>query len=299
VSGSNRYIKFAVAGTINVQDGIWVTGSFLTIDGLSAPSPGVTLKGGGLYMHGTKGAHDIIVQGLRVRGSIDDAFRVAYSGYNIVIDHVSSYGAGDGSIDITEGSHDVTVSWSIFADPASQKNSLIAYRPWRLTMHHNLFIGSEDRNPDVAYDYSGVPASDLTLDFRNNLVFDWDGGVGSHIQYGSRVNMVNNYFDAPKGDNGDALVVCRSTGVPPENQGDCNNGDPKRFARGFVRGNVNPELTSRDINAVGTESSALPAASVTMQDACSAAQSVRSKAGAFPLDAIDKSVLSGISLRCP
>jgi pectate lyase len=309
ISQGHRNIKFSVAGTINLTDGIRVKGSFITIDGFSAPAPGITLKGGGLYIMNKSitygfdyGTHDVIVRGIRVRDSVDDAFRVAYSAYNIVIDHVSAEGAGDGGVDITEDSHDVTVSWSIFAGPLSQKNSLLAYRPWRLTMHHNLFIASEDRSPDAAYDYSGAAASDLTLDFRNNLVWDWGGGAGAHIQYGSRANVVNNYFYSPNGDNGDALVVCRAQGVPPENAGDCNNGDAKRFARAFVNGNVIPASLGRDLNAVGTETSAFSAAFVTIQNACVAAESVRTQAGALPLDSVDQSYLSRISLNrslCP
>ena len=302
VSQSNRYIKFAVAGTINLSDGILVTGSFLTIDGLSALAPGITLKGGGLYMHGNKGAHDVIVRGIRVRDAIDDGFRVAYGGYNIVIDHVSSQGAGDGNVDITESSHDVTVSWSIFVDPVSGKNSLLAYRASRLTMHHNLFMEAGDRNPDLAYDYSGAQASDTTLDLWNNLVWDWFGGVGTKVLYGARANVVNNYFYAPGGDNQDALVVCSAKGVPSAHQGDCNYGDAKRYARAFVKGNVTPAALGRDLNAVGTEANPFLSVPTTPQSACAAAAEVRAKAGAFPLDSVDKSYLSVISLQsslCP
>src|SRR5205085_1560354 len=120
VSQGNRYIKFAVAGTIQLSDGIETQGPFLTIDGLSAPAPGITLSGGGLYIMGASSewgfdnhSHDIIVRGLRVRDPVDDAFRVAYNAYNIVLDHVSAQGAGDGSIDVSQGAHDVTVAWSI------------------------------------------------------------------------------------------------------------------------------------------------------------------------------------------
>src|SRR5262249_13268935 len=250
VSQGNRYVRFAVAGTITLSAAIETKGPFLTIDGLSAPAPGITLKGEGLYMMGYSShdgfdnhSHDIIVRGLRVRDSDDDAFRVAYNAYNIVLDHVSALGAGDGSIDVTEGSHDVTVAWSIFADPASQLNSLLGYQAWHVSMHHNLFLGSSDRNPAAGYDYNGAwpPASQTTLEFWNNVVWDWGGGRGSLFWYHSQSNVINNYYDAPgaDGDNTDALIVC-SAAVPAANEGDCSSYDPTFYARAYVAGDVDP-----------------------------------------------------------
>src|SRR5262249_31968766 len=159
---------------------------------------------------------------LRARSTIDDGFRVAYGAYNIIFDHVSAYDAGDGSIDITEHSHHVTVSWSILANPAQkQLNSLLAYNESSLTMHHNLFTKAIDPNPDAAYDSNdhwpdpcycpantscGLtcpnPTSDPSraqtiLDFWNNLVWDWDIGRGSLIWYHSQDNVINNYYYAP------------------------------------------------------------------------------------------------------
>ncbi|HEV8718312.1 MAG TPA: CARDB domain-containing protein [Candidatus Binatia bacterium] len=313
VSQGNRYITFAVAGTITLTDPIETKGPFLTIDGFSAPTPGITLSGAGLYMMGASSewgfdnhSHDIIVRGLRIRDPFEDAFRIAYNAYNIVLDHVSAQGAGDGNIDVTEDSHDVTVSWSIFADPASQRNSLLAYRAWHISMHHNLFIGSEDRDPFMAYDYEGTASSNLNLEFWNNLVWDWGGGSGTRIAHGSKANVVNNYFYSPgdDGDNTDALIVCQpqSPTFPAENEGDCENYDPTFFARAYVAGNVDPAPLGRDLNAVGTETSAFPGEPVTTQDACAAATDVLTEAGAVPLDSTDRSYLSSITLQadlCP
>jgi pectate lyase len=297
VSRSNRYIRFAVAGTIKLSSPIRVKGSYITIDGSSAPAPGITLKGAGLYIYGNAGAHDVIVRNIRVRDALDDGFGVAYGGYNVVFDHVSAQGSVDGNIDITADSHDVTVAWSIFADPMTQKNSLMAYHAQRITMHHNLFMESIDRNPNISYDYASATSSNVTMDFCNNLVWDWGGGVGIRVHYGAKANVVNNYMYAPGGDNEDGLVVCRSTGVPATNSSDCNHGDRTRFARAYVAGNVNPGLTSRNINAVGTESRPFGSAPVTLENACTAAARVRNEAGAWPRDAIDNSYLSVVRVR--
>ena len=297
VSRGNRYIKFAVAGTIKLTSPIRVKGAYLTIDGATAPAPGITLKGAGLYIQGSLGAHDVIVRHLRVRNAIDDGFGVSYGAYNVVLDHVSAQGSMDGNIDVTADSHDVTVSWGLFAGPATGKNSLTAYHGQRISMHHNLFIDSIDRNPNIAYDYNKVTSSSVTVDFCNNLVWDWGSGVGARVHYAAKANVVNNYFYSPGGDNEDGLVVCRSSGVPATNASDCNNGDSLRLARAYVAGNVNPGLTSRNINAVGSESVRFGAAPITMQNACQAAAQIRLSAGAYPRDAIDKSYISTVSVR--
>lgn len=149
VKGGNRTVVFDVGGEINLTSAISVTGAFMTIDGFTASSPGITLKGAGLSLHGTKGAHDVIIRGIRIRASnatpSHDGITIAYGAYNIVVDHVSISGSIDENIDITEGSHDVTVSWSILG--GNGKNMLIKYQPSRVTLHHNLFIESVTRTP--------------------------------------------------------------------------------------------------------------------------------------------------------
>jgi pectate lyase len=302
VSQGYRDVKFAVGGTIELTDAIETKGPFLTIDGLSAPAPGITLSGAGLYIMGYSSqyqfdnhSHDIIVRGIRVRDPFDDSFRVAYNAYNVVLDHISALGAGDGNIDVTEDSHDVTVSWSLFA--ATARNSLLAYRAYHVSMHHNLFIGAEDRNPLMGYDYSGMAAGALTLDFWNNLVWNWDGGSGSRIAFGSKANIVNNYYYTPNGDNEDALIVCQppTASFPAVNQGDCNNNDPTYYARAYVSGNVEPGL-GRDLSALSTEGSAFAGGGGSPQSGCAAAGSVLAGVGVRPLDASDSAYLASVSL---
>ncbi len=61
-----------------------------------------------------------------------------------------------------------------------------------------------------------------------------------------------------------------------------------------MNGNVNPQ--NAGINIVGNETTAFPAPSVDTQDACTAAGQVLSDAGVRPLDALDQSYLSAITL---
>lgn len=275
VARGNRTIVFDVAGEIRLASAIRVTGAFITIDGFSAPSPGITLRGAGLSLHGKRGAHNVIIRGLRIRDAkataSTDGITIAFGAYNIVIDHVSIAGSIDENLDISQGSRDVTVSWSILAGPAgTEKNLLIKYNPSRVTVHHNIFTKARQRNPQVRIDDAGTPATDTTVDMRNNLVWDWGAGYGTLVWYGPRANIVNNYYFASS----NAIKV--------------------ELARAYVQGNLSTD--QREINGVGNETSPFPAPSVDTQEACPAARLVLEKAGARPLDSVDQHFVSGIAI---
>ena len=278
----NRTIVFDVSGVIELRDHLYVRGAYVTIDGHSAPPPGITLSNFGLVIRGTRGAHDVIVRGLRIRRAAIDGIQVSYSAHHVVIDHVSIHGSGDGNLDITEGSRDVTVSWSILAEPAGEsKNVLIKYNPSRVTLHHNLFVGARQRNPQVRMDDAGTAATDLTVDMRNNVVWNWRNGYGARIWFGARANVVNNYFGSPSSSPTGrlrGLLVCRS---------ECEGG-AVAAARAWVDGNVGWESAHATINTLGTETAPFPAPAVATEPACAAAARVVAEAGAQPLDSIDQ-----------
>jgi pectate lyase len=271
----NRTVVFDVAGEIRLSTHLYVGGPFVTIDGSSAPPPGITLRGHGLIIRGNRGAHDVIVRGLRVRDAAIDGIQIAYGAYNVVIDHVSVAGSADGNIDITAGSRDVTVSWSIIGN--NKKSMLIKYNPSRITLHHNVLVGSLERNPQVRIDDTERgTATDTTADIRNNLVANWHSGQGALIWYGPWANVVNNVFASGK--QRGALRV--------------------ESARAYVAGNVFTDEI--DVNRLGTESAAFPAPAVDTQDACAAAQLTLAGAGVRPLDALDHQLLASIAVPlCP
>ena len=153
VSKGNRTVVFDVGGEILVANKyIEVLGAFLTIDGSTATSPGITLKNGGLRLWGKKGAHDVIVREIRIRNAATDGIQIAWEAYNVLIDHVSIHGSGDGNLDISQGSRDVTVSWSVFAEPVSRK-----------TMHHQR-PGLGERE-DLTTDVVGAELSEPVSGF--------------------------------------------------------------------------------------------------------------------------------------
>jgi hypothetical protein len=238
-------------------------------------------------MWGSQGAHNIIIRGIRVRNSTGDGLHVSKGAHDIVIDRSSVALAGDGNVDITEGAYNVTVSRTIMAEPASgNKNMLIMYNsPRRITLHHNLFIKAESRSPQVQTDGYGTPATDTTVDMRNNIIWDWSGGYGTRLRYGPRVNVINNYYAANGGDARDALIVCPGS--------ECDDSNPASAARVYAQGNISAEGINLD--ARGNERAPFPSAPVETQDAKTAACAVLS-AGARPLDNLDQQYLSMVSL---
>ena len=104
--GDNRTIKFEVAGTIKLATYLPMFYQNLTIDGFSAPSPGITLTGGSndgcMEVYGPgytdgitiPGAHaaNIVIQGIRFRNCNGTDIKIGYSSHHIVVDHVSATG---------------------------------------------------------------------------------------------------------------------------------------------------------------------------------------------------------------
>jgi hypothetical protein len=294
---SNRYIVFDVAGTIfgfrwdvgNVQSGSY---SNITIDGTTAPSPGITLdntgRGGNTFGFEGSGNHDIIVKSIRAINAGNDNFHFDGGVSNIILDHCAAWGAGDGNLDITTNTKNVTAQYSIFG-PGCQcnangndrwaGNSLIAYGSGRISIHHSIFYsrtptGVAERNPDVS-NQSGTIPSPLALDFVNNIVYNWgrqkpDGtmgsGYGTSFNYGSYGNVRNSYYYT---DNSAAVYDNAVT--------ESAYGEPKGtiFAKGNISGNgakVN-DLTAKTPYVIDSQFQ------IPEEDACTAFTKTVAQAG--------------------
>ena len=212
-----RIVVFDVGGTIVLGDTIRINSPFLTIDGTTAPAPGITIRpsdtdpgaDSALIVENT---HDVILRGLRIVGynTGGDADLVALDGtdgtevYNVVLDHLTLSNADDGAADMTGNVHDVTMSWCLLYE--SSLTSLIKYDVrQRISLHHNVYVHNVERNPQVKGDMR-------TLDFRNNIVYDWSSlprpgfdGYGLRLWSGNaasdspgepKVNIVGNAFIA-------------------------------------------------------------------------------------------------------
>ena len=296
--GSNRIIVFDVPGTIdNFQ---WDSSnefpvSDLTIDGSSAPSPGITLDNANSAncLSFQDGCHDIIVNNIRVRNAGNDCINVV-NGYRMVFDHISVSGAGDGNFDITAGAHDITVQYSIVGSGKSTWSGamLIAYNGTKnISIHHNLFnsrntAGVGERNP-LIHCLDNLTIADMMVDFRCNVVWNWganDGtayGYGSAVDYGGTANLVNNFY--------------QTDGIMGDNPVQLNHNSIN--ARVFLSGNISGNVGINPNNKTNYPLWPIPSwAEVTTESTCNAASLVLSGAGCQPLDAADKVLVSSVSL---
>lgn len=292
LSSGNRRIKFDVGGT-------WTCGSDLrllsntTIDGDTAPAPGVTINGCGINMSDVA---DIRIRNIRLRnpGSGNDTIQIGAGAESsthpvrrVHLSHVSTDRCGDGNIDISDNSTDVTVDYSILSN--CSKNSLIKYDdPSRITLHHNLYIKSQYRNPWVNAVLSGMSQAATNVHFENNVIWDWGEGGGIGAECGARVNIERSMFK------------CSDAGTCTNSR--ANNGiifGPGCTTGGqiYSNGNVSPGATLKPGNVSTEFPRPVPDLSAR-QSACEAGKAVLENAGARPLDSIDAALIAGVHLGC-
>jgi hypothetical protein len=168
-----RVCVFEVGGYIRLTEDLLIRNGPITIAGQTAPSPGITIRGAGLKIHGS----NILVQHLRVRpgDGIDgpdpenrDALKLEGSTSvpvtNVVIDHCTFSWALD-EVASVWGPHDnITFSNNFFSEPLNDSmhptkdgsrlephgfNVIIdsASSGGRITMVGNLLAHAVERNP--------------------------------------------------------------------------------------------------------------------------------------------------------
>jgi hypothetical protein len=185
-----RVCVFEVSGYIRLTEDLLIRNGPITIAGQTAPSPGITIRGAGLKIHGS----NILVQHIRVRPGDDligpdpenrDALKLEGSTSvpvtNVVIDHCTFSWALDEVASIW-GPHDnITFSNNIFSEPLNDSfhptkdgsgnlepheyGVLIdsAETGGRVTMVGNLLAHIVERNP---------LSRARELVFVNNMVYD-------------------------------------------------------------------------------------------------------------------------------
>ena len=144
-SSSPLRIGFRVSGVITLRSPIRVK-SNKTIDGEGAE---VTISKQGLQI---SESHNIIIRNLTFAhgiGSNTDAIQILAGAKTVLIDHCDFSDWKDGLVDITQGATMVTLSWNYFHD----QDKVILIDPFeregsvRVTLHHNFFEGTRERNP--------------------------------------------------------------------------------------------------------------------------------------------------------
>lgn len=269
LAGSHRHVVFAVAGTIRLESPVEVRGrEAITLDGSTAPRPGMTLAGHGLTI---RRSHDVVVRGIRVRNTVGDNIAVTDDSHRIVVDHCSLANAGDGNLDITENTTDVTVSWTLIGDTRPHgaairsKGMLIAnfnQAPvTRVSLHHNGWVNVTQRHPQAST--AGL------VDMRYNLVSGWSS-YGMRARQGAYGNLVGNVFRSTAKPEAAAILT-------PD------------AGTWHVSGNAGP--VGVNIDALD-RAAAYPAPSVPTQRTATVRRSVIRGAGVMPRDTIDRWLLS-------
>lgn len=160
-----RVCVFEVSGTIKANQDLIIRNPNITIAGQTAPSPGITWRGGALWA----AASDVLVQHLRFRAGDDpegpamenrDALKVGLASSppkNIVIDHCSFSWAVDEVASVYGGYDNVTLSNNIFSEALYQSHLpngqvgghglIVGEYNGKVAIVRNLFAHTKERNP--------------------------------------------------------------------------------------------------------------------------------------------------------
>lgn len=239
-----RKVIFTVGGTITLASDISLRQPYLTIDGLSAPSQGITIAKTG---DGTDGefrvntwpaqqtcAHDVLVQGLRFVGVWDTtseahsqvATTIGIDGEdytncieNVVFNRITITNAQDSAGDIWGSAKHITYQYCAFINslhpqshshwPGGETDQERGY----ISIHHNLYAYNHERQTNIrgnTWDYN----------FEQNIIHAWDpfgfgGGYATQFRCRNgacpeRLNLIGNYYTSssttPTGSLSQAIV---------------------------------------------------------------------------------------------
>ena len=203
-----RIIIFDISGTIRLKRLLVIRNPFITIAGQTAPGDGIRLRDSSLVVE----ADHVIIRYLRCRlgdeGSGGDAISIN-SGRNIIIDHCSASWSLDEALSSSTALpvlSDLTVQWCFITEALNVANhsfgSLIrGCHGARYSYLHNLYAHNRNRNPRPGnYDNPNTSQADpngLLLDFRNNVIYNWQGtyaGYNADTESVTKLNYVGNYL---------------------------------------------------------------------------------------------------------
>ena len=192
----NRWIVFDVSGEISLEKVVRIAND-TTIDGRGAD---ITLTNHGLS---AVRRENIIIHNLKIERINGDGVTV-FEAKNIWINHVTVGPTTDGTIDITDQSQNVTVSWSHIKEQdktmlIGNRNDKVEDAAMTVTLHHNWYDNTFKLNPLVLF---------ASVHMYNNVLSDWGegegGGSGVRAVYGAQMLLENNVFQA--GTNKEAVL---------------------------------------------------------------------------------------------
>ncbi|MEW6223190.1 MAG: LamG-like jellyroll fold domain-containing protein [Chloroflexota bacterium] len=185
LSASNRNIIFDVAAVTLATSELQLDNlTNIVIDG-SSQSSGVTISGQALRFDGCR---NIVIRDIAFRdcatqweGALQFRDYAGTKSQDILVDHCSFSGFAWRGVDITEGTHHVTVQWCFFGPNGDYGGSPPAYNypayvgdlSDRVSFDHCLFYNGGYRQPGAAYDMNeiGSVPSFITMDVANCLIW--------------------------------------------------------------------------------------------------------------------------------
>ena len=220
VNGSSKKIVvFDVAGIIALSKDISI-GANTTIEGQTAPAPGITLR----YYTVRPGANNVIRFSRIRRGEEKDVNDGADATWQretdgIVLDHCSFSWSIDEIASFYDNTN-FTMQWctvgEALANPGHSKGEHSYGGIWGgkgASFHHNFLCHMQNRVPrfnGARYQWTGFTKSRYydtykwenyvqaeNVDFRNCVMYNWGNGNGCYGgPGGGQINIVNNYYKA-------------------------------------------------------------------------------------------------------
>lgn len=222
VSSSNRIVVFDVAGVIALKSELKIKGN-ITIEGQTAPSPGITLR----YYTVRPNGDNIIIRFIRFRRGqakdVNDGADAiwARNHKSIILDHCSMSWSIDELASFYDNNN-FTMQWCMLGEAlanAGHGKGAHSYGGiWGgklASFHHNYLGFMQNRVPrfnGARYNWTGYTANDEystyqwqnalqaeNVDFRNCVMYNWGTGGCYGGPGGGYINIVNNYYKAGPG----------------------------------------------------------------------------------------------------
>ncbi len=217
-AAGRRTVVFAVSGVIDLKTTIVISNPFITVAGQTAPGEGICLKRRDLRIS----AHDVVLRYIRARpgdisGEEMDAISVISNAHDVILDHCSANWSIDEGLSPSGNIYNITVQWCLIGQSLSRSvhkkgrhgfGSLVR-GVGGMTLHHNLWIDNQGRNPRLGDNYNQPPWP--TIDVRNNVMYNWGdictGMTGGNIS----VNYIGNYLKPGPNSSETAPIVLTKT----------------------------------------------------------------------------------------
>ena len=252
VNGNNKKIVvFDISGIIALESDL-VIGANTTIEGQTAPAPGITVR-----YQTVRPSDNNIIRFLRIRRGeekdVNDGADAIWQRQKdgIVLDHCSFSWSIDEIASFYDNQH-FTMQWctlgEALANPGHSKGEHSYGGIWGgkgASFHHNFLCHMQNRVPRFCgarynwdkYDtekYANSIQAEI-VDFRNCVMYNWGGGNGCYGGTGGgNINIVNNYYKAGPATNNKTRVTQISVATSSNASGSDFMGYCSRY---YINGN--------------------------------------------------------------